>query len=184
MHYSTFLSMGVAVLQFSSTALSLSIPKEHSLQTRADESVVPFPFDEADFSELEATFDLIEKIPDSAIAGGQAAVSDWLTSQLGSSGVAVRDTSAALESRQSAIQIANCAGSILKAIIEFAFPISKITKIRKLIKALGGARKVAKMLLKAKSWKQIYQIGGAKLEELAKILLGADEIIQNCFMFL
>ena len=184
MHYSTFLSMGVAVLHFSSTALSLSIPKEHSLQTRADESVVPFPFDEADFSELEATFNLIEKIPDSALAEGQAAVSDWLTSQLGSSTVAVRDTSAALESRQSALQIANCAGSILKAIIEFALPISKLSKVRKLIKALGGARKVAKMLLKAKSWKQIYQIGGAKLEELAKILLGADEIIQNCFMFL
>ena len=192
MHYSTLLSMGVAALHFSTAAVALSIPKARSLQTRADESLVPFPvdeaipfpFDEADFETLEKAFALIEEIPESAIKDGKAAVNAWAATQPAYSALVAEDAAPALEPRQSAIQIANCAGSILKAIIEFWFPPAKLLKIRKLVKALGGARAVAKMLLKAKTWKDLYNIGGAKLVELGKILSGADEIIQNCFMFL
>ncbi|KAL8891439.1 MAG: hypothetical protein Q9192_005743, partial [Flavoplaca navasiana] len=52
----------------------------------------------------------------------------------------------------------------------------KIRRIRDLIKFLGGARAVAKMLLKAKTFKQLIIIGGPELQELAEILLGVQAV--------
>lgn len=167
--------MGVVAL-LSSTALGLT------LDTRADKSVgLGMPFEEADAPALGDALDIIEKMPDSALESNEA-VTAWVNSQQVASQVAVRDADA-LESRQSLPQIIACAAAIIQAIADNAIPLAKLRRLRSLIKALGGARKTAKLLLKAKTIKQMIRIGGPKLEEIAYILLGVQDVVANCFNF-
>ncbi|KAL8635479.1 MAG: hypothetical protein Q9226_009353, partial [Calogaya cf. arnoldii] len=77
-------------------------------------------------------------------------------------------------------QIGKCALAIVGAIAENAFPIAKLRRLRALIKELGGARKVAKMLLKAKSIKEMIAIGGPELADIAEILLGVQKVVAEC----
>ena len=59
-----------------------------------------------------------------------------------------------------------------------------LTCIVELIKALGNAKDVAKMLLKARSWKELIAIGGAPAARLAEELLGIRPVVDACFGFM
>lgn len=62
--------------------------------------------------------------------------------------------------------------------------IHMLTCDAELIKAIGNAKAVGKMLLKARSWKQLVAIGGAPLAKLAEELLGIRPVVDACFGFM
>ncbi|KAL8647678.1 MAG: hypothetical protein Q9226_006339 [Calogaya cf. arnoldii] len=183
MHYSTIVSVALATLSFAPSVLASAIPNPVGLAParRAEAAEgVPFPFDEADEGTLEEAFRAIEDIPDSVLDDGDAAVAAWANAHMPSTQVAVRSE---LAPRQDWFQIGKCALAIVGAIAENAFPIAKLRRLRDLVKVLGGARAVAKMLLKAKSIKQMIIIGGPELADIAEILLGVQKVVNECFSF-
>lgn len=205
MLYSTLLSTAVVALQFSQTTLAFAIPDSVDLMIRSkdldDDKIVPFPYDEADAPEIEETFDLIENIPDETFDQGDQAVKDWIKnhSQGGNKPRAINSLATreadpepqpentaveevAIETR-SFIAIAKCALAILQAIAENEIPIAKLRRIKELVKLLGGAKKTAKLLLKAKSIRQLLVIGGPELAELGEILFNYRSIVGACFSF-
>lgn len=205
MLYSTLLSTAVVALQFSQTTLAFAIPESVDLMIRSkdldDDKIVPFPYDEADAPEIEETFDLIENIPDETFDQGDQAVKDWIKnySQGGNKPRAINSLATreadpepqpentaveevAIETR-SFIAIAKCALAILQAIAENEIPIAKLRRIKELVKLLGGAKKTAKLLLKAKSIRQLLVIGGPELAELGEILFNYRSIVGACFSF-
>lgn len=176
-----------------------------------DNNIVPFPYDDGDAPELEDTFALIESIPDEIFDQGGQAVSDWIKNQSKGGGGNKPRAFDSLETREaepeaepeanpepqpestavevaiekrSFIAIAKCVLAILQAIAENEIPIAKIKRIKELIKLLGGAKKTAKLLLKAKSIKQLLVIGGPELAELGQILFNFRSIVGACFSFL
>ncbi|KAL8956861.1 MAG: hypothetical protein Q9193_005725, partial [Seirophora villosa] len=191
MHYSTLLSIVVTTFTLTPSIISHAIPKPVALAPGAISDLAarappegsdptPFPFDEADTGYLEDVFNTIESIPDSTLDAGPEAVKEWVDAH---QAAAHQRRSTALVERQDWLQIGKCALAIGKAIAENALPISKIRRIRELIKVLGGAKEVAKMLLKAKSIKQLIIIGGPELQEIAEILLGITDVVNECFSF-
>ena len=186
MHFSTVMTAAFTALSFSTTALGLTVPTtSQSIQSRADSktSPIPFPFDEAHSDVIEHAFSAITSIPDSVLDDGPEALKAWITAHEAKPKLTVRVPTLALEPRQSLFHILQCAGAIIKAIAENAFPISKLRRLKELIEILGGARKVAKLLLKAKTFHQILVIGGPELEEIAEILLGITDVVNDCFSF-
>ena len=183
MHYSTILSVALTTLTFTPSVLTTAIPKPVDLApARRAESAeaVPFPFDEAQAGYLEEAFHMIEDIPDSVLDDGDEAVKAWAKEHQPPSQLAVR---AELAPRQDWAQIARCAFEIARAIVEIRVPGAKVRRIKDLIKLLGGARAVAKMLLKAKTIKELFIIGGPELAELADILLNVQAVVSACFSF-
>lgn len=184
MHYPGLVSLAIGLSYLTPSVLSVALPvSSSSLEARADEEhgVLPFPFkdDGADLDSLVSVFSKLESLPDTDDAD---ALEAWLRdhkSELVPRAAAPVD--AALVERQTAIQIAQCVFEIGKAIAENLFPLSKLRRLRELVRFLGGARAVAKMLLKAKTLKQLIIIGGPQLQELAYILLGLSDIAQACF---
>ncbi|KAI4252432.1 MAG: hypothetical protein L6R42_007965 [Xanthoria sp. 1 TBL-2021] len=183
MHYPTILSVALTTLSFTTSVLTNAIPNPVGLAParRAEAAeAIPFPFDEAQAGYLESALRTIEDIPDSVLDDGPEAVTKWANEHQPNIQLAVRSE---LTPRQGWAQIAKCAFAIGKAIAENAFPISKLRRLRELVKVLGGAKEVAKMLLKAKTIKQMIIIGGPELQEIAYILLGVTEVVNDCFSF-
>lgn len=190
MQFSTLIPTAIAVFTLTSTVLSTVIPAPASLPltTRGEHGIVPFPFDESDSAEIENALAPFESVPDALIQSGDSkAIKDWIqTHQPPFPHLTVRNdgsTPPALphKPRQIAITIFNCAFAILRAIAENVFPEAKVARVAELVKALGGARKVAKMLLRAKTFSDLITIGGPELVELAEIFLGISDIAQACF---
>lgn len=175
-----------------------------------DDKIVPFPYDEDDAPEIENSFALIESIPDEIIDQGGQAVSDWIKNYRKGGGGNKPRAFNSLESRKaepeaepeanpepqpestavavaiekrSWIDVARCALAILQAIAENEIPIAKLRRIKELVKLLGGAKETAKLLLKAKSLKQLLIIGGPELAELGEIFFNYRSIIGACFSF-
>ncbi|KAL8674661.1 MAG: hypothetical protein Q9168_000969 [Polycauliona sp. 1 TL-2023] len=184
MHYSTIISVALTTLTFTPSVLTSAIPKPDALAPARRAEVaekVPFPFDEANSAYLEDALHIIEDIPDDVLDDGDEAVRAWASAHQPTTQVAAR--SSELAPRQDWIQIGKCALAIAKAIAENAFPISKLRRLKDLVKVLGGAKAVAKMLLKAKSIKEMIIIGGPELEQIAEILLGVNDVVTACLSF-
>lgn len=208
MHFATLLPYyALSILQFSPTPLVSGMPASPALQSRdlADHGITPFPFSEADISQIESVFSTLESVPDDVLQGDDATLRAWISqhSQVPPppasppSRLAVREPDPPsstdlttrsnypndLETRDIAlwIQIGKCAFEIGKAIAENVFPGLKLRRAIELIRSIGGARKVAKMLLKAKSLKELIAIGGPELVELAEIFLGITDVARACF---
>lgn len=182
MLYSIFLSAAVAALQLGQTAMGSAIPSPFGLAVREGpdtSEIVPFPFDEYDDeTPITKSFDAIVNIPDETLDAGEDAVKEWIS---GHFDLQTRDLELELEERQLWLSILKCAAAIAKPIAEGAFPLSKLRRIKDLIKFLGGARKTARMLLKAKSFKELLIIGGPELVELGEIFLNVSSIAAACF---
>lgn len=203
MLYSTILSLTVATLQFSQNSLAYAIPEaapvnlvERGVVPADHSKVIPFPFDDDDAPTLEHAFGLIHNIPDYVFDAGEDAVKDWIQHHGGQppyhhknqvrEAAAEADTSASVSEieARSWLAVAKCALAIGQAIIENEIPIAKLRRLKELIKLLGGAKKVAKLLLKAKSLRQLLVIGGPELAELGEILLGYQAIVGACFSWI
>lgn len=208
MLYSTLLSAAVVALQFSQTTLAFAIPDSVDLMIRSkdrdDDKIIPFPYDEDDAPEIEGVFGLIEDIPDETFDQGDQAVKDWIKNHRKGVNSNKPRSVASLETREaepeaqpestavdevfavekrSWVDVAKCALAILQAIAENEFPIAKLRRIKAIVKLLGGAKKTAKLLLKAKSLRQLLVIGGPELAELGEILFNFRGIVGACFSF-
>lgn len=175
-----------------------------------DDKIVPFPYDDDDAPEIEKAFQAIEDIPDETLDQGDQAVKDWINNYRKGGGGNKPRAVDGLEAREaepeaepeadpeplpestavevpiekrSWLAVAKCALAILQAIAENEFPIAKLRRIKALVKLLGGAKKTAKLLLKAKSLKQLLVIGGPELAELGEILFNFRSIVGACFSF-
>lgn len=80
----------------------------------------------------------------------------------------------------SAWQIAKCAGSISWVIGSTVLAASKIVKIKKYIKALGGVKKSAALLMGATSLSEKSTTVAKTLLSLASTLSGVDSVYKNC----
>lgn len=208
MLYSTLLSAAVVALQFSQTTLAFAIPDSVDLMIRSkdrdDDKIIPFPYDEDDAPEIVDVFGLIEDIPDETFDQGDQAVKDWIKAHRKGVNSNKPRSVDSLETREaepeaqpestavseifavekrSWIAVAKCALAILQAIAENEFPIAKLRRIKAIVKLLGGAKKTAKLLLKAKSLRQLLVIGGPELAELGEILFNFRGIVGACFSF-
>ncbi|KAL8657481.1 MAG: hypothetical protein Q9226_001875 [Calogaya cf. arnoldii] len=141
--------------------------------------VIPFPFPESQAPVLEDALSKIESIPDTVLDEGKYAAAEWLKSAENDTNVVT--TRALIEGRQSWIAIVKCALEITKAVVENGFPLAKLRRFKELISLLGGAKAVAKMLLKAKTLKEFLIIGGAELAEIGQMLLGLRGVVNACF---
>lgn len=199
MLYTSLLTIGLAALHLTPQSLASTIPSSLSLAPRAAETnnfIIPFPFDEddPDAGELEKVFAIINDIPDSVIDEGGPAIKKWVESQTDlaarsittTTDIAVRSAeaeaeamAAELEPRQGLLKVLACAGAILKAVAENAVPIGKV---RALIRTIGGVRKAAKVLLKARSFVEVLALGGPEAVELLEILLGVTDVVKACVL--
>ncbi len=80
----------------------------------------------------------------------------------------------------SAWQITKCAGAISWAVGSTVFAGTKLLKVKKYIKALGGIRTTAKLLIGATTTAEKFKAGGSALVNLASIIFGIDSIKNNC----
>lgn len=209
MLYSTLLSAAVVAMQFSQTTLAFAIPDSVDLmilsKDRDDDKIIPFPYDEDDADEIVDVFGLIEDIPDETFDQGDQAVKDWIKNHRKGNRPRSVDSLETREAEAEAqpeaqpestavseistiekrgwIEVAKCALAILQAIAENGFPIAKLRRVKAIVKLLGGAKKTAKMLLKAKSFRQLLIIGGPELAELGEILFNFRSIVGACFSF-
>jgi len=204
MHYSLILPLAAAALQFFSTAagmavaapaadLEVSSPAD-ALEVRSPavdaalDHIAPFPFndDDNDAAQLEKAFDALINIPDDVLKGGSGPTKAYLKHLYPEAFAGEPNKrSAELAPRQSFAAIANCIYQHVKFIAENGpLPELKILKIKKYIKALGGTRKAVKLLLKARTWRELVVIGGPSLEALARELLGYGDVATACFAWL
>ena len=73
---------------------------------------------------------------------------------------------------------------ILKAIVASGFPLATLRRFKDLITRLGGARTVARMLLRATTLNDFLVIGGPLLKEVGEILLGLKGVVGTCFSWI
>lgn len=120
-------------------------------------------------ADLEQGLALIEQIPDSVLAAGDAATHEWL-----------RENHPELLSGSRA-DILGCAGAIAWLIASTAIPAAKILKIKRLINSLGGVSKAVQLFWGATfKWEKIQALGGAAAA-LGAELLGIAAVKQKCF---
>lgn len=146
---------------------------------------------------LTSFFTLVENIPDEVLLAGDNATNAWRVEHGYLSPAAVepselptkRDSQAgnavaSASAQAGLIKEAKCIAAITELIASTLIPAAKLLKLKKLIKLLGGAKKVAKLLLKGSShstasdWKNI---GGQNLLDLVDEFLDIDDIKSNCF---
>lgn len=186
----SLLAVGLTALHLAPQVLTSTVPSFSSLERRAEiDSIVPFPFgDDADLGDLVKVFGIITDMPDSVIDKGDAAIKKWVQSQTNiaarSNDISARDAEAdpeaALEPRQGFLQVALCAAAILRAVAENAVPVAKV---RALIRAIGGVRKLARALLRARSFAELITIAGPEAGELVQIFFGVTGVVNSCFGF-
>ncbi|KAK3290242.1 uncharacterized protein B0H64DRAFT_447310 [Chaetomium fimeti] len=86
-----------------------------------------------------------------------------------------------LIARASAWKIAKCVASIVQLLATTAVPAAKLLRIKKYIKALGGAKESVKLLLGATTRAEKLKVGGEILVNLSAELLGISTVKKNCF---
>jgi hypothetical protein len=154
--------------------------------TAAPTNSIPFPFDDTDdnVNQLASALDLITSIPDATLDAGPAAMQAWVQ-QNGNNFIPnlIATGTGDVTRRQTWLAIAKCVAQIGLLIIEDGIPLARLRRIKELIGLLGGATKVAKLLLKAKSWAELYYIAGPYMKDLAEELLGIQGVISACFSF-
>ncbi|KAK4149795.1 hypothetical protein C8A00DRAFT_37612 [Chaetomidium leptoderma] len=86
-----------------------------------------------------------------------------------------------LVARASLWKITKCVAAIVQLIGTTAVPAAKLLRIKKYIKALGGAKQAVKLMLGATSKAEKLRVGGKALVNLAAELLGISTVKKNCF---
>ena len=80
----------------------------------------------------------------------------------------------------SAWQITKCAASIVWLIGSTVFVGAKLLKIKRYIKALGGVKTAAQLLMTATTTEEKLKVGGSALVKLAEEILGIAAVQENC----
>ena len=147
--------------------------------------------DAKSLASIEFLLDEILSIPDEVLLKGDKATDEWLAENPFSdpdliienalSQRDIQDEEGVILERGLIPKAIKCAAAIADLLIGHIVPASKILKIKKLIKAVGGVKKAVKLLLKAKTKAQIIKLGGSALWNLYKEISGIASVKRNCF---
>ncbi|CAK7209328.1 hypothetical protein SBRCBS47491_000406 [Sporothrix bragantina] len=199
MLYNTFVSAAILAGSAFATAAPVDTATGN-LTADAIDFVVDAPL-AVTMGSFLSLIDTISSVPDSVIDAGDDAVHEWLR-PIGAPAVSAiatpnslittRSTEAADAADSTAVAAATdavnglikdleCAAAVAAAIAGDLLPAAKILKAKKLIKVLGGVKKVAKLFLEYHSNKsEAIKEGGKTLLELVEVLLGIDSIKKHC----
>ncbi|CAK7202913.1 hypothetical protein SEUCBS139899_005640 [Sporothrix eucalyptigena] len=198
MLYNTFVS--TAILAGSAFAAAVPVTTTGNNTADALDFVVDAPL-AVTLGSFLGLIDTISAVPDSVVAAGDDAVNSWLR-PIGSSAasaiaapnalIASRSTeaadaadttavAAATEAVDGIIKDVECAAAVAAAVAGDLLPAAKLLKAKKLIKVLGGVKKVAKLFLEFhKNRDEAIKEGGKTLLDLVEVLLGIDSIKKHC----
>jgi hypothetical protein len=143
----------------------------------------------------------IDEIPDDVLEKGDEALHEWLVANGHRAGneKLKRDADGTafdedgdeenlsiiergeLAARASVWKIAKCVAAIVQLLATTAVPAAKLLRIKKYIKALGGAKQAVKLLLGATTRAEKLKAGGQALVALAAELLGISMVKTHCF---
>jgi len=157
-----------------------------AISAREDSDVPELEIDVQAAIPLEVLLSEIESIPDEVLLAGDEVTTDWLIEH------GLRQSDAVIEGSKRGILVREDNNLVqlesrgfwgcVKAIGSTAIPATKLLKIKKYVKALGGVKKAVQMVLKAgKNYKKAMKIGGKTLWNLIKLLSGIDKIDKECF---
>ncbi|KAH6628908.1 hypothetical protein F5144DRAFT_550135 [Chaetomium tenue] len=166
-----------------------------------NDAVDNFNFTAGDFDfALDRLLAEIDEIPDEILEKGDEALHQWLVEHgfRSDNDKLKRDADASafnaedaeslnllergeLVTRASAWKIAKCVASIVQLLATTAVPAAKLLRIKKYIKALGGAKESVKLLLGATTRAEKLKVGGEILVNLSAELLGISTVKKNCF---
>jgi len=174
----TGMSRGQFLKGLGGTALALGVLSGTTSTVRAAET-------EVDFDGLVEVFSAIEEIPASVIMRGDEATRRWLVRRLQASDGTQRQG------------VLGCAAAIGTALVLNAIAVSKILKIRAAIKAVGGVRNFARILVRAywrarrrgySRWgaikyaaKRAAQISGRDIVDALLSLFSLGAVVDACF---
>ncbi|MGR8012072.1 hypothetical protein [Streptomyces hypolithicus] len=135
-------------------------------RTAAAETAVP-----ADEQRLIQTLSVIEAMPDSVVARGDAAVQAYLKENLPApTGVQAFGWAQSLK----------CGAAIGAAVAGGAIPVAKILKLKAFIRKVGSVKKSASLLIRVAKGEEKLSELGATLGGLASVILGIDMIKKHC----
>lgn len=140
---------------------------------------------EVDFDGIVEVFSAIDEIPASVIARGDEATRDWLARRLRPSDGPQRQG------------VLGCAAAIGTALVLNAIAVSKILKIRAAIRAVGGVKNFARILVsaywKARRWgysrwgaikyaaRRAAQVSGKDIVDALLSLFSLGSVVDACF---
>ncbi|KAL8740941.1 MAG: hypothetical protein Q9190_006402 [Brigantiaea leucoxantha] len=183
----SFFSVALAVCHFAPTIFAHVIPdaqySPHPVQTRP---FSPLHFDETHAVFLGHAINMVISIPDPVLESGPEAARQWILSgQYSSFNASFHSHSgtSVIVPRVGWIHIATCAMEISKAVIESQVPFMKLLQFREFIRALGGAKRMAEILLTAKSLKDLVYNEAPELAQLAAIGFGLRKVLKSCTNF-
>ncbi|CAP65613.1 uncharacterized protein PODANS_6_11025 [Podospora anserina S mat+] len=146
---------------------------------------------------LDHLFAEIERIPDDILEKGDEVLHQWLIANGDREPETAlkRDTDyvdaveqnlslferGELAARASLWKIAKCVAAIVQLLATTAVPAAKLLRIKKYIKALGGAKQAVKLMLGATTKAEKLKAGGEILVNLSAELLGISTVKNNCF---
>jgi len=130
----------------------------------------------------------VDSIPVSVLEAGDAATDAYLVAaglrQPGTPISARTDISVVGERDVAAaaglLDIIKCALAIGELILDAAIPAAKLLQVKKAIEALGGVKKAAELLLKAKDIKDALKLGGEALKEIWEVLTSFKDVKKAC----
>jgi hypothetical protein len=131
-------------------------------------------------TELEKTFSVLEEIPDEILEAGDEATDKWMIEHNHRQAHDKSDLSGRDLVDRGAYEIARCAAAIAAFIASNSIAAAKLLRIKKYIRALGGVRTAAELLLKATTAAERLQYGGEALALLAGEFFGTSLITNNC----
>lgn len=131
-------------------------------------------------AELEKVFGVLEDIPDEVLEEGDDATDKWMVEHGYRPEHAKRDLSGRDLVDRGAYEIARCAAAIAAFIASNSIAAAKLLRIKKYVRALGGVRTAAELLLKATTVAERLQYGGEALALLAGEFFGTSLITNNC----
>ncbi|MFH8804496.1 hypothetical protein ACH4F6_33805 [Streptomyces sp. NPDC017936] len=117
-------------------------------------------------------FGVLDAMPESVVAKGDAAVQAYLDEHLPRTG-----------GKASAFgwwQTAKCVGAITAAVAGGAVPVAKLLKLRAFIKKVGSVKESAYLLIRVAKGEEKLSELGATLGGLASVVLGIDQIKKHC----
>ncbi|KAK0644106.1 hypothetical protein B0T16DRAFT_495000 [Cercophora newfieldiana] len=136
---------------------------------------------------LSLLFQSIDSIPYDVLESGEEATDDWLVAhglRHHNTPIKAREDTPieerAVAATASLLDIINCAAAVSELILDAAVPVKQLLQIKKLIDALGGARKAAELLLKSKDVQDAVKLGGESLKELFEILMEFKKVKKAC----
>ena len=150
-----------------------------------DESQLVTTFSQADVDSLIPVFEAIEQIPDDLLENGShAEINQFFQDQ----GVSLKVYNDAIGETQNVLHIRNkradgwkCALAIGELLVTVGIPATQITKIKKYIKALGGVKAAAQLLVGATTVSEKLAGTLTALGEVIATISGVSGIKEHCF---